>query len=493
MANDLNYQPAPKGFSSYLTGIIPQDQAVAAGAFGRAMLQIRNIENVDAIPFAKVVHSMENTNELTDVNGTNKPTDESLADAGLEKQALGGGVYGTYTTSNYFGAMSGLPYPWKNIYDNVKSLETLNLKSIYQNLYLAITWKQAAATYDGTTFTYSDKGGGYGRDGVSAPTVTVGGNTATAIIGTDPNDLSTYGKIVSITYTGAAGAVVIDAPPGSGWPAMNAVVQGYIDQANAEIASIKNQSNNNQVSILNTNWDITGIALKQEQRARYNTIEPVDIPYNNRFAPTPTAFNTFVDSIPNFASNTEPHMVAQTLENITDRNTVGGQSIVAMMRQERNQQRLAEVGIDLDNNIPDKLDIDLQKQLLLNGTLCGAVEGIQSPNGCVYTIPSNADCPKPYNYYDDGKLKTITSYTSGSIQPILDGNDNPIVNQNAPAGPGVSPPNPINPFVINQNVNTFPSPNINSDYTTSTLCPATYSTNEAIDKVTECNCDCWVK
>lgn len=490
MANDLNYQPAPKGFGSYLSGIIPQDQAIAAGAFARSMLQVRNIENVDAAPFAKVVYSMEGTTELPNVNGTNKPTDDALADAGLEKQALGGGIYGTYTVSNYYGAMSGLPYPWKHIYGNVKNIETVTLKTIYQNLYLAVTWEPATATFDGTTFTYTSKGGGYGRDGAAAPTVTVGGSPATAIIGTDPTDLTTYGRLVSITYTGAAGAVVISVPPGSGWPIMNTVVQSYIDQANAEILAIKNQ--NTFVPILNTYWDVTGYALKQEQRARYNTIEPVEVPYNNRFAPTPTAFNTFVDSIPTFAGNTEPHMAAQTLEHITNRDTVGGQSIVAMMRQERNQQRLAEVGIELDNNIPDKLDIDLQKQLLLNGTLCGAVEGIQSPNGCVYTIPSNAECPKPYNYYDNG-LREITGYTPGSIQPILEGNPNPIVNTNSPAGPGLIPTPPINPFVINKNVNTFPAPNINSDYTTSTCCPSTYDPNAAIDKVIECNCDCWVK
>jgi hypothetical protein len=34
--------------------------------------------------------------------------------------------------------------------------------------------------------------------------------------------------------------------------------------------------------------------------------------------------------------------------------------------------------------------------------------------------------------------------------------------------------------------------NLDIDYTGSTMLPATYSINEAIDKVIECNCDCWI-
>jgi hypothetical protein len=499
MADELNFQVQAKGFDSYLYGIIPNNQAIAAGAFSVSMQQVRNIEKVETPAFAKVVYNMEGTNELPSTNGTDIPTDPALATAAQNIYSLGSGVAGTFTTSNFFGAMSGLPYPLKNIYDNIKILETTNLKTIYQNLYLAVTWQQATATYSGSTFTYTNRGGGYGRGGVAAPTVTVGGNPATAIIGTDPNNIATYGKIVSITYSGGAGVVVIDPPPGSGWPAMNTVVQGYIDQANAEILSIKNATQNSiRVNLLNTYWNVTGTALKHEQRARFHAITPVPIPYNSRIG---SSLTVFVDAIPGYASSTEPNMAVQTLENITDRTTVGGQSVVAMLREQRNKERLAEVGIELDNNIPDTLDIEQEKQLMLNGTIPGALEGISSVSTNIdgnvstpiYTIPANPTCPQPYNYYDNG-LKIITgNYVPGGIQPILNGDPNPIVNPNSPSGPGVDPAAPINPFVINQNVNTFPAPTVNSDYTGSTLCPSTYSVNEAVDNVVACNCDCWVK
>jgi hypothetical protein len=35
-------------------------------------------------------------------------------------------------------------------------------------------------------------------------------------------------------------------------------------------------------------------------------------------------------------------------------------------------------------------------------------------------------------------------------------------------------------------------PNLDTNYTGSVLLPSTYDVNDAIDKVIECNCDCWV-
>jgi hypothetical protein len=133
MADELNFQVQAKGFDSYLYGIIPNNQAIAAGAFSVSMQQVRNIEKVETPAFAKVVYNMEGTNELPSTNGTDIPTDPALATAAQNIYSLGSGVAGTFTTSNFFGAMSGLPYPLKNIYDNIKILETTNLKTIYQN------------------------------------------------------------------------------------------------------------------------------------------------------------------------------------------------------------------------------------------------------------------------------------------------------------------------------------------------------------------------
>jgi len=497
MADELNFQIPQQGFDSYLYGIIPDDQAVLAGAFSVSMQQVRNIDKVDAKQFAKIAYSMESTTGLPLVGGTDIPTDTPLSTAAKIKTALGSGVYGTFTTSNFFGAMSGLPYPWQNLYDKIVELQTNNLKTIYQNLYLIIKWEQATATWDGTDFNYTNRGGGYGR-GTGAPTVTVGGNPATATIGTDPNDLGTYGKIASISYSGPAGAVSIAPPPGpdpfnmATNAAYNAVVQGYIDDANNEIQAITTSSaqNFNASNVLNTLWNITGIALKHEQRARYIAMAPVPVPWDSRVSSYPTSLYVMVDGIPEFAKQTEPHMAAQTLEHISDLLSTGGQSVIAMMRQERNQDRLQEVGIELDNNLTDRLSVDLTRQLMSNGVLPGAVEGIESPNGNIYTLPAWPEDTSPVAYWDcdEQTIRLATGLKEGDIIPLLDGNECPIINPEVPEGEGPIPEPPINIFVVEDPL----PPEINTDYTGTTLKPSTYDVNDAIDKVIECNCDCWV-
>jgi hypothetical protein len=657
MADELNFQIPQLGFDSYLYGIIPDDQAVLAGAFSVSMQQVRNIDKVTATQFAKVAYNMESTVGLPLTNGTDIPTNTPLLTAAKVKTSLGSGVYGSYTTSNFFGAMSGLPYPWQSLYETITNIQTQKLINIYQELFLAVTWEQAviklvqpytyeiaipyqpppvsanpanpgyqpdpaqpnydpypyvngstgaktncATYYSGAgqreyydwyytlVITQYEDGGGYGRGTAPNPTVTISPNNVSASVqtnmGTNPNDCSSvgrgsYGRIplsttvinngnrykwksldpqtnwvdISGSDTDAATptppiypprdfawvqanipkeTISIQHPPiaplpvqtsgakstsgvnttGDVWadPTLfggrqsvgtqfwpnpgNAVVQGYIDQANEEIQSIRTRTAEGfqQSSVLNTLWNITGIALKHEQRARYIAMAPVPVPWDVRTASYPTALYNLVDSIPEFATQTEPHMATQTLEHISNILVTGGQSTVAMMRQERNQDRLAEVGIELDNNMPDRLDINLEKRLMSNGTLPGAVEGINGPDGNIYTIPAWPENTNPVAYWDcdQNTLRLATGLKQGSVLCILEGDGCPIVNPEVPAGEGPIYPEslvePMNIFAVEQPL----PPEINTDYTGTTLKPSTYDVNDAIDKVIECNCDCWV-
>jgi hypothetical protein len=114
-----NYRSVPTGFDSYLTGIIPKDQALAAGAFSFTMRQIRNVENFDIKQFAKVVKGIENVSNLPLTAGTSKPTNQPMIEQSTTRGALGSGPFGTYTMSDLFGSMSGLPYPWKLIQERI--------------------------------------------------------------------------------------------------------------------------------------------------------------------------------------------------------------------------------------------------------------------------------------------------------------------------------------------------------------------------------------
>jgi len=458
-SNILTIQAIPQGFGAYLDGILPPDIAKAAGCFGASMQQIKNISSVPIEKFAQVVNSLETTKNLN-VNGTSVPTDTTLASQGLALIALGNGPYGTYTMSNFLGCMSGLPYLGIDIDGLIKNIQTSTLANIYKQLYLAVTWEAATATWNGTSFTYTNKGGGY----ATAPSVTVNGNSATATIGTDPEDITTYGRLVSISYSGVAGTVVIAPPPGGGWPTMNSVVQGYIDAANAEILAIKN-ANPATAQQLITNWELTGTLLSTEQRA-IATGMTIGVPNSSpdylrepTIAAFPSTQYAFVDSIPRYATFTQPHMYSQTLEAIADYNTVGGRSLVAMLRESRNQARLQEAGIPVDNNIDNKLTKQQESQLIANGTLGGSVPA---------TLATEIGSPVPFGYYD-----TVDDrYYSDGV--AID------------TGEAVEPGS----FAGSRYRNLIP-PQLSVIYASDVLLPSTYSVPEAIDEVIRCNCDCW--
>jgi hypothetical protein len=156
-------------------------------------------------------------------------------------------------------------------------------------------------------------------------------------------------------------------------------------------------------------------------------------------------------------------MYAQTIEAIANLNTQGGASLVGMMRQERNQARLTLVGIPLDNNIPNSLPNESQKQLISNGVL---------PNTQPSSLVQN----------DNGSVVVPT--TMGYYNPITD--DYVIGTQPVDVGeadvPGSFAGSPYTNII---------SPELNTLYTSNTLLPGTYTVAEAIDEVVRCNCDCW--
>lgn len=245
---------------------------------------------------------------------------------------------------------------------------------------------------------------------------------------------STSGINTAGTQCGSDGSVtVLEA----GWPGMNSVVQGYINQANQEIAYIKSRSplkgkRNNVI------YDACGLQLMREQRARYTGLPPVPIPRDVWLNLFPTALYVFTDSVPTLGLDTNPHMSAQTLEAISNLSTVGGQSVVGMMRESRNETRMVEIGVELDNQISGYPDKSVQNLLLVNGVVPLALSGIsvQNINGnaannvTTYTLPSilaqqdntgNIIAPSTLGYIDpnvDKYIVTPVTVPYGQNTPI---------------------------------------------------------------------------
>lgn len=513
MADQPNFQIPSLGFGSYLQDILPEDVAISAGAFSSAMQQIRNINNVEFEDFSQVVSSLEvTTKNLNDINGTDVPTNTTLANAAKNILALGSGPNGCYTASDFFGCMSGLPYSWNELKNNILSAQTTKLSNIYDQLYLATTWEgatvsvqyttNAGPTYTITGLTITDAGGGYGRGGAPAPTITIAGGsgaTATCTIGADTsnagsNGSGTFGRVTTVTLTsagittGTIPTATIQCPPTAtlpvavdgniatggtntasgtaGWPSMNTVVSAYITQANDEIIAIS-ASKINIVKILNTVYNAAGRQLMIEQRSRFSGIAPVPPEldtYINQYLGTILAFT---DALGNLAKNTYPHMYAQTMEAIADLSTVGGQSIVGLMRQERNADRLQKIGIEPDTEIPGDIGENMCPVLISNNTIPTAVVGIDVTgiNGnatdpvTTYTVPSvllqetdEVISPKPYGYFDPNTNEYIKTDNTTSIgqSPPVEGilNVSKFVNNNVnllgPNSDGTGPAVPLN-------------------------------------------------
>lgn len=640
-------QQPSKGYGSYLTGIIPPDIAVAAGAFSAAMQQIQNIQEIQIEKFAQVVTNMETMVGLNTNSNSNNlvPTNLPLRTAGRPKIALGSGPQGSYTMSDFFGCMSGLPYNgrsylgpllpecgFEGIYNKLKQVATRKLFNIYHETYLAVTHQRAkmfisqpywyvitkpyvpptaAANppnpdyqpdpeepdYDPQEFTNAPTnspiywshpgsaeeydwyyrisfgldvtGGGYGRGTAPNPIVSIAPNNVRASsvsnVGRDNNDIpGMFGRVSTSNNFGRPylwahtvqtnwaptiypnttppfyppqsdawvranmpeEVITIEAPPiemlpvqangdfatngkntpgfsisykgiksqgtwfwplGGSSPGMNTPITGYIGQANAEIDYI-NSTNRANCQKLNDYWNATGTQLTIEQRARQEGLRPpLPNPRENFLSLYPTTIYTFVDSVPQYGKDTEPHMYAQTLENISNWDTVGGQSIVGMMRENRNQNRLTALGVSLDNNIIDKLPYEQQKVLIANGTLPTGTANPNIPSGSTIANPTTPFVPV-----------TTTPSTPITIRDRVDITPQPPGNINVGTGEYVIDGVPIDTGLTNipgsfagSPYSELISPNLNSWYTSSTLMPSTYTVNEAIDEVIRCNCDCW--
>ena len=293
-------------------------------------------------------------------------------------------------------------------------------------------------------------------------------NLQTAISNMPTGNLST---IYSNLYTATQGPAL----------GLDAAVQAQIDLANAEIAAILT-TNPEQASELNDLYSATATQLASEQLARDTGLPVIPSPRisgkNGDLFPYPLMIYSFTDLLPNYAILTAPncylqHLIAaQTLEAMSDLNFVAGQSIIAAMRAERNQVRLAEVGIAIDDNIPD-------------ATLSGTT-GVFHPGSPGICLPDSNTVNSPPNSSVAAVLAGVPGPdigigTLGISQVSITG---PFFEVGVPGGPIVPGSLAGSPYT-----NIIP-PALNP--ANSSLLPSSISVAQAIEQVITCNCDCWV-
>jgi hypothetical protein len=239
---------------------------------------------------------------------------------------------------------------------------------------------------------------------------------------------------------------------------LDAAVQAQIDLANAEIATIRT-TNPEQASELNDLYSATATQLASEQLARDTGLAAIPSPRisgkNGDLFPYPLMIYSFTDLLPNYAVLTAPNLSAQNLEAISNLNLIAGQSIVAAMRTERNQVRLAEVGIALDDNISDVTTVVNTIITPPNSSVAAVLAGVSGPDIGIGTL--------------------------GISQLAITG---PFFDFGVPGGPIVPGSLAGSPYT-----NIIP-PALNP--ANSSLLPSSISVAQSIEQVITCNCDCWI-
>lgn len=484
------------GIGERLKNILPADIAYACDAFSISMLQIRNIQNMNIEKFSQVVANLETMKGLNGINGTSVPTNVGLSNSAIPLIAKGTGKNGLYTFCDYFGCMTDLKYPWQTLQGQISNLQTSTLYSIYEQLYLAVSWQpatislilQPSFTPPGNPQRYvvsgvalTGGGGGYGRGGAGAPVIIISnGAIATCVIGTDPNNISTFGKVISVTLlsqgtpTDAPITATIQSPPlstpgvnsppgTSPFPTLDGVILGYISSANNEIASIQAAKSTLASETNDIYSNIFGTGLKKEEDARALAL-PTLADLQSDVSDT----LIFVDSIQNYSKETEVCMTAQVLDNISDYATIGGNSLVGSLREARNGFRLALTGAEQDNKINGTAEEEIVNKLPRpnNTTISeNPIGGITNPviPGPWQTNPDPA-LPGQYGltYPQSPGLSNIPIPTGASIVPgSFGGSDESTI--------------------IPDNFSIYIVPPGSS-----VLTPT-----ESIESVILCNCDCW--
>jgi hypothetical protein len=324
-----SYLPAATGCDE-LGKIIPPADAVANKAIQLGLQQINNIPNVPLPDLAQaVLGAVNNPWQVTDaylpndVVSTGAPVPEYYratqeVPAGTD---INNAAYWSPTTLGGLSTMSGLPL--------IQAQTTPVDVSVTD--YFANTVATGTGP-DGTITTYDVLGLSLDTDNFAAQL----GTATTAI-----NALQTAGSLATLN---TAYADILLA-------ANDAAVITEIANANAAINALIASS---YVTTLNTAW--VYMANLMNLSARYTTEAGID--YFNLQTGDKNSVYGLVQNLPQYGRLTANGDAAEFLDNLADTAILGGQAMVGVLREGRNQARLDANGIYNANQVPSNAEVE---------------------------------------------------------------------------------------------------------------------------------------
>lgn len=303
-----------------LKGIIPDDLAVANAALSRSLQQVKGISTSGTQALATSISQLENLRDLPQIAGQEQYVTQGVIDYwknyyGISSTdiPLATGANGQYVISDIIGFAAGyntsLP-----LTDNVTLSENLVTNGAFDE------FTKSQGIYETIqAFTIGTFGPVESMPGAADWTVTIPVGWAAA---------GTYGPF----------ATDVEAFEDA-W--LNGIVPFTV------LANVDIYNNFEDAKTVYSN-DLTW----QNQLGR-ETLNRERMSFNiNEIKPSDQTAMSFGQSLPTYGTSTEFGGPAMWLERVTNAASLGGQSVIAAMREGRNQRRLDDAGLQSDTSVP---------------------------------------------------------------------------------------------------------------------------------------------
>jgi hypothetical protein len=290
-----------------LQQIIPADQALANKALSVALGQINGLSNIDLRTFGATVTALETTKDLPLISALTEAVPASVANYYTSTLGNGGGVNGDVRVVDVVGLAGGwiATEAFARTVTIFATIDLTALTAIYQQMADAAN-------------------GNFGN--VTAGPLTIPSGPAAG------------------TYNG----VVNPSPPPAYDPTSLQLAQAALTSAAlVEIANLQ-AAYPEQTAELNDLWNSMA-----EQVVLEDTLQPlVNLNYGDLIANDRTSIYSFIYSLPTYGTETKEGGTAWLIEAMADLGTLGGEAIVACLREGRNQVALSNAGIATNSQIP---------------------------------------------------------------------------------------------------------------------------------------------
>jgi hypothetical protein len=281
-----------------LSKIIPADQALACKAISVSLQQIKNIDVLSLPQLASAFTGTVTTKDLDQINALTTAVPADVAAYYTDYYATGTGTGNTLVLTDLLGAAVGVTYidQLNNVVTTINSLGNAlsNLTSIYTRMENTVNGVYGNAVTGPVTIPAGYAAGTYANADVAF---------STALI---PNAVIEIGNVVTAYPT--------------------------------QTTSLNSEFNTMAQKIITENENLT-----------LATINIAELTTTDR-----GPVMSFVESLPQYGVNKEQNGPTWFLEQVADITTLGGQAIVACLREGQNLAVLNNVGIGVDTSIPSE-------------------------------------------------------------------------------------------------------------------------------------------